>query len=162
MDEVFRRRRALGRGALSALLMAAVVALVSACAVSKALERTPGVDLAAVKAGATREQVEAVAGEPLREWTTRMGVRYRLYRYDAGIEPSAGGAAMHGFMDVITLGLWEVNEASSSAVDFRGERRQALLAVSYDSQEIAIGVFKDVGEFAELPQDGRAPAAPDR
>jgi stage V sporulation protein SpoVS len=159
MDESLRRRCALTRGALSGLLLAAVVALVSACAVAKSLERTPGVDLSAVKAGATRQQVEAVAGAPLREWTTPTGVRYRIYRYDAGIEPSKGGAAFVGFMDVITLGLWEAMAPSDDAMDLRGPRRLALLAVSYDPQDTVIGVFEDVGEFAELPQDGRAPAA---
>jgi hypothetical protein len=88
-------------------------------------------------------------------------VDYRLYRYDAGVEPSAGGAGLVIFMDVITLGLFEVIEsASDKGWNIRGEKKQPLMAVSYDLQGIVLGVFKDVGEFAELPADGRAPAAP--
>lgn len=135
--------------------------LVASCAVSKALESAPGIDLSPVKAGATRQEVEAVVGEPLREWTTRMGVRYRLYRYDAGIEPSAGGAGLVVFMDVITLGLFEVIEAASPAGwNIQGEKKQPLLAVSYDTQGIVIGVFKDVGELDDFPEDGHASAKP--
>jgi len=148
------------RAVLVGSLLVAGVAVVSACAVSKALERKPGADLSPVKVGAARQEVEAVVGEPLREWTTRLGVHYRLYRYDAGIEPSTGGAGFVAFMDVITLGLWEAYDAASpEGLDVRGERKQPLLAVSYDPKWIVIGVFKNVGEFAELPEEGRPPAA---
>ena len=174
MDESLRWHRALAPGAqplttrwtlmravLVRSLLVATVAVVSACAVGKALERTPGVDLSPVKVGATRQEVEAVVGEPLREWTTQTGVHYRLYHYDAGIEPSAGGAGFVVFMDVITLGLWEAYDAVwPEQLDVRGERKRSLLAVSYDPQGIVIGVFKNDGEFAELPEDGRPPAGP--
>lgn len=150
----------IGRTVLLFLLLSGLIVLIAGCAVSKTLESTPGIDISAVKTGTTRQEVEAVVGEPLRDWTTRMGVHYRLYRYDAGVEPSAGGAGLVVFMDVITLGLFEVIEdTSNSPWNLRGEKKQPLLAVSYDAQETVIGVFRDVGEFADLPEDGRAPAA---
>jgi len=37
------------------------------------------------------------------------------------------------------------------------ETKQRLIAVSYDTQGIVIGVFKDVGEFDSFPEDGRVP-----
>lgn len=158
-----RPRRGRVRSLLRRALLLGSVVLVAGCAVSKALESAPGIDLSPVKAGATRQEVEAVVGEPLREWTTRTGVRYRLYRYDAGIEPSAGGAGLVVFMDVITLGLFEVIEAASPAGwNIRGEKKQPLLAVSYDTQEIVIGVFKDVGELDDFPEDGQVAARPVR
>ena len=173
MDQILRYARAvmpctrvlplrwrIGRAVLLFLLLSGSILLIAGCAVSKTLESTPGIDISAVRPGATRQQVEGLVGGPLREWTTRTGVRYRLYRYDAGIEPSAGGAGLVVFMDVITLGLFEVIEATSNSPwNLRGEKKEPLLAVSYDAQEIVIGVFRDVGEFAELPEDGRVPAA---
>ena len=155
-------RWTLGRGAFVYLLLSGLIVLIAACAVSKPLERTPGVDLSPVKIGTTRQQVEAVVGDPLREWTTRRGVRYRLYRYDAGIDPSAGGAAVELMMDIMTLGGYEAMHAASpeewTAWKVETQRKWPLLAVSYDSQEIVIGVFKDVGEFDEFPEDGCGPA----
>lgn len=149
-----------GRAVFLFLLLSGSILFIAGCAVSKTLESTPGIDISGIKAGATRQQVEAVVGGPLREWTTRTGICYRLYRYDAGIEPSAGGAGLIVFMDVITLGLFEVIEATSNSPwNVRGEKKQPLLAVSYDAQDTVIGVFRDVGEFADLPEDGRAPVA---
>jgi hypothetical protein len=157
MDEGLRIRQALGRAALAAL----AATLIAGCAVSKAMHGEPGLDISAVKVGATRAQVEAVVGAPQREWTTREGVRYCMYRYDAGIETLGAGIGMSVFMDVATLGLWEVNDAlSPDAPDMRAPRRYALMAVAYDAQGIAQGVFRDVDEFAALPDDGRARAQP--
>ena len=156
------RRWTLRRAALLYLLLSGLIVLIAACAVSKPLERTPGVDLSAVKVGATRQQVEAVVGEPKREWATRTGVRYRLYRYDAGIDPSVGGATVELLMDIMTLGGYEALHAASpekwTAWKAETQRKWPLLAVSYDSQEIVIGVFKNVGEFDRFPEDGRMPA----
>ena len=144
------------------LLLSGLIVLIAACAVSKPLERTPGVDLSAVKVGATRQQVEAVVGEPEREWATRTGVHYRLYRYDAGIDPSVGGATIELMMDIMTLGGYEALNAASpekwTAWKAETQRKWPLLAVSFDSQEVVIGVFKNVGEFDRFPEDGRMPA----
>ncbi len=139
------------------------VVLVSACALSKALESGPGVDLSPVKERVTRQEVEAVVGQPEREWVTRAGVRYCLYRYDAGTEPDKGGAGVIVFMDIASLGLFEAFEAAQpegGGWNIRGVKKEQLLAVSYDAQGVVIGVFKDVGELDSLPEDGRAAEKP--
>lgn len=146
------------RAVLVCALLSLSIPLIGACAASKALERTPGIDLSVIKVGATRQQVEAVVGEPQREWTTRTGVRYCLYRYDAGIEPSAGGAGFVVLMDIISLGLYEaIYAVSPEKIDVREERKWLLLAVSYDSQGTVMGVFRNIGQFDNLPEDGRVP-----
>ena len=146
------------RAFLMALAFAAAV-LHSGCSVMWALESDPGTDLSSVKAGATREQVEALVGAPQREWPTRTGVRYCLYRYDPGFGPHLPGAATMLFMDAASLGMWELITINSSPEEFRGPRQYALMAVSYDSKNVVVGVFRDVGEFTAFPEDGRPVAA---
>ena len=148
MSGGFNRRRFIA--------LAAVIAL-AGCALSRAARKEPGLDISPVKPGATRREIEAVVGAPEREWTTRTGVRYGLYHYDAGIQDTAGPTAGVLFMDLATLGLFEAISAydDSDSLDFRGPRRTALLAVSYDAQGVALGVFRDIGELDVLPEDGR-------
>lgn len=157
--KVAGRRRALGRLGFAALLPVLAPAL-GGCAVSRAARGLPGTDLSEVQAGRTRAQVEAVLGAPSREWSTLAGVRYRMYRYDAGQPGSQGDAAGLLFMDVISLGLTEVfSAADPTGWDIPVEQRMRTLAVSYGPDEVAIGVFRDVTEFERLPDDGRpAPA----
>jgi hypothetical protein len=131
----------------------------SACSVMKELEGVPGTDISTVRVGTTRQQVESVLGTAKREWVTRAGVRYCLYRYDAGVEPDPADAAARAFMDIGTLGLFEL----AFAIDknpWIGPRKYPLIAVSYDREGVVLGVFRDVGEFTAFPEDGRPPASP--
>jgi hypothetical protein len=105
----------------------------------------------------TLAQVEAVVGTSDREWYTPLGVRYRLYRYDAGIAPDKADAGAILFLDVISLGMIEVMEAVSEG-GFTAEPHEFQdLAVAYDTHDVAIGVFTDVGPATVLPEDGRNP-----
>ena len=140
------------RIAVMALLGA--LALPAGCAVSTVARGRPGQDLSGIAPGASRATVESMVGTPKREWTTRSGVRYRMYRYDAGVAPSASDASAIAFLDVATLGL---SEAFWDGPTLLGQSREAWLAVSYDAGDRAIGVFADVTEFENLPEDGRAP-----
>jgi len=151
----------LGRVLLTAMMWVAAIGI-SACTVMQALERVPGTDLSGVKVGATREQVEAVLGSARREWVTRAGVRYCLYRYDAGIEPSPAHVTGAVLVEIATLGLSEVIVTTGpESKAFRSRRKFPQIAVSYDSKQIVLGVFDDAGEFAAFPDDGRAPAGVD-
>jgi hypothetical protein len=142
-------------------LACVAVTWISGCTTMRALERDPGTDLSPVKAGSTRQQVQAVLGDPLREWVTRADVQYCLYRYDAGIEPSPMAATQTVLINIATLGLFEAIEGMKELPnDFRGPRKYQLVAVSYDSKDVALGVFYDVDEFTVFPEDGRAPASP--
>lgn len=160
------RTTAPGRRRLLAGLWAVAATLAGGCAVSSALQSSPGIDISPIRAGATRQQVETLLAAPVREWTTGRGVRYRLYRYDAGIAPDRGNAAVAVFFDAVSLGLFEVLQATApNPVELQGARRYALMAVSYDAADRVIGVFADIGEFAALPEDGLpaetpAPAVP--
>jgi len=151
--------RVLGRSVFPFALTCAATALLSGCSVVQTLESDPGTDISSVKAGATREQVEALVGQPQREWVTRTGIRYCLYRYDAGYEANPAAAGLMVFMDAISLGIWEIVTVAPQPADFRGPRKYPLIAVSYDPDGVALGVFRDVGEFTAFPEDGQPTGA---
>jgi hypothetical protein len=132
-----------------------IVAALPGCAVHKAWKGEPGEDLASLKPGMTRDQIEAVVGTSDREWYTSLGVRYRLYLYDAGIPPAKSDASAILFLDVISLGMIEVIEAVSHE-SFTGKTHEFHdLAVSYDLHDVAIGIFTGVDTTTVLPEDGR-------
>ena len=141
------------------VLAITAVCLLESCSVAGALSGKPGVDIADLKPGMARSTVKARLGMPLREWTTANGARYALYRYDAGVAPSAMAAAGHVFINIATAGVWEGFMAYEAGQGRTGDvRRVALLAVAYDSAGYALGVFVDIGEFDPLPDDGRSTA----
>ena len=152
---------------LAALFGAAVflgTANLLGCTSTAALRGEPGVDIGALKPGLLRRETEAILGPPVREWTTSSNVRYCIYRYDAGVPPSKGDAVAMGFLNVISLGLFELYEATGvtdlshpSEDDFR--RIWGQIAISYDTDEHIVGLFRDCGDLDVLPDDGR-PAEP--
>jgi hypothetical protein len=58
------------------------------------------------------------------------------YEYEIGNEPSAGRAAFHGAMDVMTLGLWEV--VGTPIEGFQGEKRRVTIIYDKDNKVAAI------------------------
>lgn len=108
--------------------------------------------------GAARAAAEAILGSPVREWTSSAGVRYRTYEYDAGCPPRPGDAAALLFMNLATLGLWEVFMAVAKLTKGEDpikchEHATERVVVAYDDQDLVLGIFD---EFAELPADGRS------
>lgn len=130
------------------------------CTSAAALRGEPGMDISTLKPGLLRSEAEAILGPPVREWTTSSNIRYCIYRYDAGVPPSQGDAVAMGFMNVISLGLFELYEATGvtdlshpSEDDIRRIWRQ--IAISYDTDERIVGLFRDFSDLDVLPNDGR-------
>lgn len=137
------------------------LALLGGCSVTAALETEPGVDISSIAPGTTREHVEAIVGTPVKEWTALSNVHYCVYRYYGGKQPSHINATGRVFMDIATLGIGELvylADAESAKRDREEGKTYPLLAVSYDAQNIVIGVFPEFTQFTALPPDGRAPA----
>jgi hypothetical protein len=132
--------------------------LAGGCTTEKWARAQPPQDISAVAPGTTRAQVEALLGKPKREWTTPLGVRYGLYHYDGG---ARADPSMHllSLITVLTFGMPELFIASDK--DPRGEpgspERARNVAVSFDANDVVIGVFRDISEFAALPADGVVP-----
>lgn len=140
-------------GLAIACLIVFTTACLPGCTINHALKGEPGKDLSALKPGMTRTQVEQVVGQTEREWVTSLGVRYRLYRYDAGIPPSGDSAGANALMDVLSVGLFELFVLMDPEMDV-AKREIHELAVSYDKDDVVIGIFKDVRTNTTLPADG--------
>jgi hypothetical protein len=82
--------------------------VLTACSVGMATSGQEDPELSAVQSGAKIHEVERELGRPISTKTLENGDTENLYRYELGNEPSAGRAVMHGTMDVLTLGLWEL------------------------------------------------------
>lgn len=143
---------------LAAVLGGCLVAsLVSGCAsIENALESGPGVQISAIKAGATREQVEEHVGAPLQAWVTATGVQYCTYHYFHQ-EPNLRAAVGLAVLNVLSVGMLE---ARTGGIPVQHEFRIATLAVSYDQNDVVLGVFHDVGERKDFPDDGLPASAP--
>lgn len=138
------------------LMLGCIVAALANCTTERWTQDQPPQDITTARQGATRAQLEASLGAPRREWTTAMGVHYAVYAYDIGAK---GDKASHllSLITVLSFGLPELLLQGSDD-DPRGHpgdaKRTRFLAVSYDAKGEVIGVFRDVGEFTQFPEDG--------
>ena len=146
--------RVLSLGGL--LLVLAITWICVGCTVVQFAAGEKGADVTKIQPGLTRSEAEAVLGRPLKEWNSPSDVTYRTYKYDSGRPPNFADAAASAFMDIASLGLWEAIEAIGGTLKTKymdQQRTTARLVISYDDQDIILGVF---GEFEELPADGRS------
>jgi hypothetical protein len=127
------------------------------CAVAKLAQGKPGADISMVKPGISMSEAEFHLGAHKREWTTRTGVCYRVYNYDAGVEGSTADAVGFAIFDVCTLGMAEIFYAINPLPDSPAKWRFGQIAISYDATDTVIGVFDQFGDFDRLPEDGRNP-----
>jgi len=91
----------------SAIVVVLTLVHMAGCSVFMAAGGHDGPNLAALRAGTTRQQVEHELGNPMNVATTDTGMVY-TYKFEHERKPKAGSAAVHAGMDVLTLGLWEV------------------------------------------------------
>lgn len=121
------------KAAMSVMLISCL--FMAGCSVGMAMSGKKEPQLGAVRAGATRGEVELQLGHPV-EAHEENGRRVDIYEYEIGNEPSAGRAIGHGVMDVLTLGLWEV--AGTPIEGMQGEKKR--LAITYDEHDIVTHV----------------------
>jgi hypothetical protein len=112
-------------------LAAAAAGLLSGCSVGMALSGSQNPDLGAVRTGATRGEIELHLGSAIRSALLEGGRRADVYQYEVGNEPSAGRAAGHAVMDVLTLGIWEIVGTPIEGV--QGEKYTATIV--YDESD---------------------------
>ena len=110
---------------------AAAAGVLSGCSVGMALSGSANPSLGAVRTGATRGEIELHLGSPISSTLLDGGHRADVYQYEVGNEPSAGRAAGHAVLDVLTLGLWEIAGTPIEAV--QGEKYTATIV--YDGND---------------------------
>lgn len=134
-----------------AFTLSILIMPLAGCMAASALKGKQGVDVSAIKAGISKAEVEEILGPPVRHWKEPSGIGYCLYHYDAGVPKSVGDAAAHAYMDVATLGVWELFGALDALPEFRITEK---MAISYDARGMVIGVFDRFNDFDELPLNG--------
>ena len=143
---------------VAALLCAAALAL-SGCSVMQMAKGEPGADIDSVRPGMTRDKVEAILGPSIRDMQVSSGVRYRVYRYNAGIETEREWLYANAYMEVGSFGLWELYRLVFPDRHDHERQLEGQVAISYDSNDVILGVFRDFGDFDTLPPDGIARAS---
>jgi hypothetical protein len=125
---------------LGAAFAAAAAGVLSGCSVGMALSGSPNPDLGAVKTGASRGEIEMHLGSPISSTMIEGGHRADLYQYEIGNEPSAGRAAGHAVMDVLTLCLWEIVGTPVEAV--QGDKYTATIEYDENNKVVDLKTMK--------------------
>jgi hypothetical protein len=107
------------------IFLAAAAGSLSGCSAGMALSGSPNPNLGAVRTGASRGEIELHLGSPIDTTLLEGGHRADVYEYEIGNEPSAGRAAGHAVLDVLTLGLWEI--AGTPIEGVQGEKYTATI-----------------------------------
>lgn len=115
--------------AVSVLLLGAA-SILSGCSVGMAVAGKETPNLAVCRVGATQADIQAELGRPTSSRVLENGDSVCTYEYEVGNEPSASRAVMHGGMDVLTLGLWELVGTPVEAV--QGQKYE--MTVTYDTE----------------------------
>ena len=125
---------------------ASVIGLVAGtgCSVGMALSGKPDPNVSVLNIGMPRQIVLLNLGQPTKTAASKAG-RTDVFDLERGNEPSAGRAVLHGVMDVLTLGAWEI--IGTPIEGFQGEKFQ--LTVEYDSDDVVTSIVT-----------GEAPSAP--
>lgn len=114
---------------LRLVLLGVVAQAATACSVGLALHGEDAPDLSVLKAGAAKTQIESKLGPPESEAILADGRTQSTYEYEVGNESSAGRAAVHAGMDILTLGVWELVGTPLEAM--QGEEMRVV--VTYDA-----------------------------
>lgn len=103
------------------------------CAVYMAAQQPGKKNLAVLKKGQPRSVVVAELGAPI-ERRKMGGKTVELYTFKQGYSAAAkmGRAALHGAMDVLTLGLWEV---VGTPTEMYANGDEMAVEVTYDEKE---------------------------
>lgn len=117
-----------------------LVILLEGCSVGMAMSGKEEPNLGAFRVGSPRGEVELQLGSPSASVTNPSGGRTDIYEYELGNKPSAGRAAGHAVLDVLTLGLWEIVGTPIEA--FQGEKRR--LSITYDANDRVVAINQAV------------------
>lgn len=120
----------IGRTTAVAVLLLGGTPMLSGCSVGMAVAGKESPNLAVCRAGATQADIQAELGRPTSSQVLENGDSVCTYEYEVGNEPSAARAVMHGGMDVLTLGLWELVGTPVEAV--QGQKYE--MTVTYDAE----------------------------
>lgn len=109
------------------------------CSVVMALSGKPLPHFEQLHTGMSREEAENVLGQPAEVVQTKDGNQTALYLYELGNEPSVVRAIIHAFLDVLTLGFWEI--PASVAELKQGEERRFPIVYAPDGKILVLNEY---------------------
>ena len=127
--------------------------LLYGCSVGMALSGKRQPNLMVVRVGAARGEIELHMGRPANSARLADGRSVDLYEYELGAEPSAGRAVLHGAMDFMTFGLWEIVGTPIEA--YHGEKHELTITYSAADRVETISDRRVNGGTAPGVNDGR-------
>lgn len=104
--------------------------VLQACSVGMAMSGKPDPNIGTLEIGQKRDIVLLNLGQPTKTFA-KEGIRTDVFHLERGNQPSAGRAAGHAAMDVLTLGLWEV--VGTPIEGFSGDT--FTVSIEYDADE---------------------------
>lgn len=78
------------------------------CSVAMALNGNPEPNFKAFEVGSSRQQVEIQLGKPVVSQPLGEGKKKDSYRFEIGNSPNGHRAMMNLYIDLATLGIWEL------------------------------------------------------
>ena len=136
------------RRALISPLGLSFLLTLSGCSVAMALHGTPEPNFDAFEVGSTRKQVEIQLGTPISSRTLEDGKREDTYRYEMGNSSNGGRAAMNFYMDLYTLGIWELPGTIIEAM--MGHKEESMIVYGGDDKVLTIQGYHPPAPSPEL------------
>lgn len=134
------------------LVLPVLLVALSGCGALMALSGKKAADLSALRLGQDRTEVIAILGKPARTVIVD-GKKVDIFDLQRGNDPSGSRAVMHGAMDVLTFGFWEVLATPMEAT--QGE--SFTLSVEYDDNDKVTravrGDIQPVGEAVPIQKE---------
>jgi hypothetical protein len=96
------------------------------CSIAMALSGTPEPNFDAFEVGSTRKQVETQLGNPATTQALGEGKRLDIYRYEIGNSPNGHRALMNFYIDLATIGIWELPGTIIEAMMGREEESRII------------------------------------
>ena len=136
------------RSWLRALALGYLMATMSGCSIVLALNGTHEPDFDAFAVGSSREQVEAQLGLPKLTEVQSEGARKDTYEVEIGNSPNAGRATFNFYMDLATIGIWELPGTIIEAT--MGEMEQIHVTYDRDNRVTAIDGYRPPAPTAAM------------
>jgi hypothetical protein len=81
---------------------------VTGCSVAMALHGYPEPNFKAFEIGSSRQVVETQLGHPIASLKLEDGKKKDIYQYEIGNSPNGHRALMNFYIDLATIGIWEL------------------------------------------------------
>ena len=87
---------------------ASITFTVTGCSVAMALNGNPEPNFKAFEIGSSRQVVETQLGHPTASQTLEDGKKKDTYQYEIGNSPNGHRALFNFYLDLATIGIWEL------------------------------------------------------